>query len=89
MSQQDKKSNRFVDFVKDKDVFTESIQFTFNNGETEFKTGIGGICSLIMFTIVGAYALWQAVIMFKLEQFTIFERTQHSTVEAMSGFGIK
>ena len=42
-----------------------------------------------MFTIVGAYALWQAVIMFKLEQFTIFERTQHSTVEAMSGFGIK
>ena len=34
MSQQDKKSNRFVDFVKDKDVFTENIQFTFNNGET-------------------------------------------------------
>ena len=34
MSQQDKKSNRFVDFVKDKDFFTENIQFTFNNGET-------------------------------------------------------
>ena len=70
-------------------MFTESVQFTFNNGETEFKTGIGGMCSLLMFTIVGAYALWQAVIMFKLEQYTIIERPQHNHEEAMSGFGIK
>ena len=89
MSHENKKSNRFFDFVKDKDVFTESIQFTFNNGETEFKTGIGGICSLIMFTIVGAYACWQAAIMFKLEQFTIFERTQHSRSDLMKEFGVE
>ena len=75
MSQKNKKSNRFFDFVKTNDVFTESIQFTFNNGETEFKTGIGGLCSLLMFTIIGAYALWQAAIMFKLEQYSIFVRT--------------
>ena len=75
MSQKNKKSNRFFDFVKTNDVFTESIQFTFNNGETEFKTGIGGLCSLLMFTIIGAYALWQSAIMFKLEQYSIFVRT--------------
>ena len=40
MSHENKKSNRFFDFVKDKDVFTESIQFTFNNGENTLEATI-------------------------------------------------
>lgn len=85
MSQKNKKSNRFFDFVKGNDVFTESVKFTFNNGKTEFKTGIGGIFTILMFTIIGGYALWQAAIMFRLEKFTIVERTQNSKDEAMRG----
>ena len=65
------KSNRCGDFLQDQDVFTEHVQFTFNGGETEFKTRVGGFCSILMFTIVLTFAIYQAIKMFKLEQFSI------------------
>ena len=40
-----------------------------------------------MFTIVGGYSLWQAIIMFKLEEFTIFARVQHNHFQAKDAFG--
>ena len=40
-----------------------------------------------MFTIVGGYSLWQAIIMFKLEEFTIFARVQHNHFRAKDAFG--
>ena len=83
-----KKFTNFVQLIKDQDVFTESIAFTFDKGQTQFKTKIGGLCSLLMFTIVLAYALWQAIIIFKYQQYTINVHTQSKFYDTFNEFGI-
>ena len=54
---------KFIDIVKEQDVFTKQIRFTFDKGKTEFKTGFGGACSIIMFVLVCAFAVQRIVTM--------------------------
>lgn len=39
------------------DYFPEVVQFSFNNGETEFKTKMGAFFSLVMFILVLAFGI--------------------------------
>ena len=83
-----KKSNAFLDFIQGQDQFTESIQFSFDNGETEFKTRIGGICSIILNSILLGYAIWQALVMFKFEEYTVtykVDQRGYNQIEVFSG----
>ena len=83
-----KKSNAFLDFIQGQDQFTESIQFSFDNGETEFKTRIGGICSIILNSILLGYAIRQALVMFKFEEYTVTYKVQqrgYNQIEVFSG----
>lgn len=63
------------------------MQFTFKYDETELKTVIGGIYSLLMFSLVLEQALWCEIKILRLEQYSFLVRQQHYRTEEISGFG--
>ena len=81
-----KKSNAFLDFIQRRDQFSESIKFSFENGETEFKTRIRGVCSIILNIILLGYAIGQA---FKSLEHSVTYKVQQrgfKQTEVFSGF---
>ena len=83
-----KKENVFFRTLKFMDAFKEPIKLSFDRGvRNEFSTSLGGVCSIMMYVIVLAYALQQAVIMFKLQQFEVKETTDYGVYNNTYKFG--
>ena len=82
-----KKNSKLSDTIRGVDAFSENVQFTFDEGKSQFKTALGGTCTIVMLFIVLAYAALQWLLIIQHEDASVSSHLDFKAIPQTEKYG--